>query len=49
MKKNTKAVELQYQLAENNLKPQLNLSAFAYYGSTSAGNGIDKSWSSLTK
>lgn len=43
-----KAVELQYLVAENNLKPVLNLSAFAYYGSTSAGNGIDESWASLT-
>jgi outer membrane protein len=42
-----KAIELQYQLAENNLNPQLNLSAFAFYGSASVGNGVDKSWSSL--
>jgi outer membrane protein len=38
----TEATELQYQLAENNLKPQLDLTGFAYYGSTSNGNGMDK-------
>jgi outer membrane protein len=43
-----KAIELQYLIAANNLKPQLNLSAFAFYGSASAGNGIDKSLSSFT-
>ena len=42
-----KAIELQYLVAANNLKPQLNLSAFAFYGSASVGNGVDKSWSSL--
>lgn len=42
-----KAIELQYLVATNNLKPQLNLSAFAFYGSASVGNGVDKSWSSL--
>ncbi|WP_281635184.1 TolC family protein [Flavobacterium marginilacus] len=43
-----KAIELQYLLAANNLEPQLNLVAFAFYGSASIGNGLDKSWSSLT-
>jgi outer membrane protein len=43
-----KAIELQYLVATNNLKPQLNLSAFAFYGSASVGNGVDKSWASLT-
>ncbi|PJJ08099.1 outer membrane protein TolC [Flavobacterium sp. 1] len=42
-----KAIELQYLVATNNLKPQLNLSAFAFYGSASVGNGVEKSWSSL--
>lgn len=43
-----KAIELQYLIAANNLKPQLNLSAFAFYGSASVGNGVDKSFSSFT-
>jgi outer membrane protein len=43
-----KAIELQNLIAANNLKPQLNLAAFAFYGSASVGNGVDKSWSSLT-
>jgi len=43
-----KAIELQYLVATNNLKPQLNLSAFAFYGSASVGNGVDKSWASIT-
>ncbi|TWI03206.1 outer membrane protein TolC [Flavobacterium tiangeerense] len=42
-----KALELQYLVATNNLRPQLNLSAFGFYGSASAGNGVDKTWSSL--
>jgi outer membrane protein TolC len=47
IQKVTEAVELQYQLAENNLKPQLDLTGFAYYGSTSVGNGVDKTFSSF--
>ncbi|QGK75408.1 TolC family protein [Flavobacterium sp. SLB02] len=43
-----KAIELQYLVATNNLKPQLNLSAFAFYGGASVGNGVDKSWSSFS-
>lgn len=47
VKKITEAVELQYQLAENNLKPQLDLTGFVYYGSTSTGNGMDKTLTSF--
>lgn len=47
LQKVTEAVELQYQLAENNLKAQLDLTGFAYYGSTSVGNGVDKTLSSF--
>lgn len=42
-----KAIELRYMQAANNLKPQLNLSAYGFYGSASVGNGVDKSWTSL--
>ncbi|TDW51690.1 outer membrane protein TolC [Flavobacterium sp. 270] len=47
LQKVTEAVELQLQLAENNLKPQLDLTGFAYYGSTSVGNGVDKTLTSF--
>ncbi|CAD0008307.1 TolC family protein [Flavobacterium chungangense] len=47
VKKVTEAVELQYQLAQNNLKPQLDLTGFVYYGSTSNGNGMDKTLTSF--
>lgn len=48
IQKVTEALELQNQLAENNLKAQLDLTGFAYYGSTSVGNGVDKTFSSFT-
>ena len=47
VKKITEAVELQYQLAENNRKAQLDLTGFVYYGSTSTGNGVDKTLTSF--
>nr|WP_294924955.1 TolC family protein [uncultured Flavobacterium sp.] len=47
VKKITEAVELQYQLAENNRKVQLDLTGFVYYGSTSTGNGVDKTLTSF--
>lgn len=42
------ALEMQYKLAENNTKPQLDLAGFVFYGSASTGNGIDKTFSSFT-
>jgi outer membrane protein TolC len=39
---------MQYRLAENNTKPQLDLTGFVFYGSAIAGNGIDKTFSSFT-
>jgi outer membrane protein len=48
VKKDLEAIELQYQLAENNVKPQLDLTGFVFYGSASVGNGIDKTLSSLS-
>lgn len=42
-----KAYQLQLELAENNLKPQLDLSGFAFYGSSTAGNGIDNAFKSF--
>ena len=37
--KNMQVLELQNELAENNLKPVLDLTGFAFYGNTSQGNG----------
>jgi outer membrane protein len=48
IKKNYEAVELQYKLAENNLRPQLDLTGFAFYGSASVGNGVSQTLSSFT-
>jgi outer membrane protein TolC len=42
------ALELQYELAVNNTKPQLDLTGFAFYGSASSGNGIGEGLSSFT-
>lgn len=42
------ALEIQYKLAENNKKPQLDLTGFVFYGGAIAGNGIDKAFSSFT-
>lgn len=44
----SEALKLQYQLAENNMKPQLDLTGFVFYGSAIAGNGIEKTFSSFT-
>jgi len=44
----SEALEIQYQLAENNMKPQLDLTGFVFYGSAISGNGIDKAFSSFT-
>lgn len=41
------AVEMQYVLAENNKKPQLDLEGFFFYGSASQGNGRNYRLSSL--
>lgn len=38
VKKNILAIELQNELAKDNLKPELNLSGFVFYGNTSQGN-----------
>lgn len=47
VKKITEAVDLQNQLAGNNLKPQLDLTGFAFYGSVGAGNGFDETLNSF--
>lgn len=41
------ALRQQYQLAENNLKPQLDLTGFFSYGSVSTGNGANDMLSSF--
>jgi outer membrane protein len=42
------ALDMQNKLAENNTKPQLDLTGFAFYGSASTGNGIGETFSSFT-
>lgn len=42
------ALELQYELAINNTKPQLDLTGFTFYGSASSGRGIGEGLSSFT-
>lgn len=44
----TESLELQYKLAENNTKPQLDLSGFVFHGSLSTGSGIGETFSSFT-
>lgn len=39
---------LQLDVAENNLKPQLNLNAFVNYGGSAMGNGVDRFFRSLS-
>lgn len=39
-KQGHEALKRQYQLAENNIKPQLDLTGFFSYGSASTGNGM---------
>lgn len=38
---------LQLKVAENNLKPQVNVTAFANYGGTAMGNGVDRFFNAL--
>lgn len=45
--KTISASEMQYELAENNKKPQLDLEGFVFYGSASQGNGKNYRLSSL--
>jgi outer membrane protein len=47
IKRISEAVELQYKLAENNLRPQLDLTGFVFYGSSIEGNGFNKTLSSF--
>ena len=42
------ALDRQYQLAENNTKPQLDLTGFVSYGSVSTGNGMSDVLSSFS-
>lgn len=42
------ALKMQYKLAQNDTKPQLDITGFVFYGSSSTGNGIDKTFSSFT-
>lgn len=48
VKNNSDAVELQYKLAENSKRPQLDLTGFVFYGSASTGNGVDQAMDSFS-
>lgn len=48
VRKISEALMMQYKLAENNTKPQLDLTGFVFYGSASTGNGIGETFSSFT-
>lgn len=47
VRKISEALELQNKLAENNTKPQLDLTGFAFHSSASTGNGIGETFSSF--
>ncbi|WP_299435372.1 TolC family protein [uncultured Aquimarina sp.] len=46
--KNKESAELQLNLANNNLKPQLDLTGFATYGGMNMGNGLDQAFNTLS-
>lgn len=48
VRKLAEALDVQYKLAENNVKPQLDLTGFASYGGVSMGNGFGEVFSTLT-
>jgi outer membrane protein len=48
VRKISEALVMQYKLAENNTKPQLDLTGFVFHGSASTGNGIGETFSSFT-
>ena len=48
VKKLAEALDIQYKLAQNNVKPQLDLTGFASYGGVSMGNGVGEVFSTLT-
>ena len=48
--KNTQeALELQFRLAENNKKPQLDLTGFVNYGGMNMGNGLDRALATFSR
>lgn len=48
VRKISEALVMRYKLAENNTKPQLDLTGFIFHGSASTGNGIGETFSSFT-
>ena len=48
-KKTQEALELQFNLANNNRNPQLDLTGFINYGGMNMGNGLDKALSTFTR
>lgn len=48
-KKAQEAIELQLSLAENNKKPQLNLTGYVSYGGMNMGNGLDRALATFSR
>jgi outer membrane protein len=44
----SEALDVQYKFAENNVKPQLDLTGFVFYGGSTMGNGAGEVFSTLT-
>lgn len=42
------AIKLEVDIAHNNLRPQLDLSGFVFYGSASVGNGLENTFNSFS-
>lgn len=47
LKKSLEVQEVQLRVAENNIKQQLDLTAFANYGGAAMGNGVDRFFTAL--
>lgn len=48
LKKIQESLDIQNQYAKNGLKPRLDLTGFAFHGSSISGNGLDQSFASFT-
>lgn len=48
LKKIQESLEIQNQFSKNGLKPRLDLTGFAFLGSSTTGNGLDQSLASFT-
>lgn len=49
VEKSQQSIELQLNVADNNLKPQLDLTGFVNYGGMTMGNGLDRALASFSQ